>query len=365
MTDPLSRIRAALGDAAHGLVDREVLLELVALGAIAGEHVLVVGPPGTAKSEAVRRMSRAFGGRSFEYLLGRFTEPGELFGPVDFARLRDGVVEVRTEGMLPEADFVFLDEVFLGSTAILNTLLGVLNDRTYRRGHTIRRCPLRVCVGASNALPSDEALAAFSDRFLLRVFVHPTGDDRLEDLLEAGAAGPRPDPMTASLDDLDAIAAIARRVDVSPVRERIAEAVRLLRRDGIALSDRRAVKLQRLVAAAAALAGREHATAADLWPMIYAVPDEAGQEAGRGLLRALLADAENPALPGAAEDASAGRLARARRLITASDAITLPVDGPGRLKVEGILREIDAGFAAADRPPELDSARERLRQALA
>src|SRR5262249_4716061 len=86
-------LRDALADAARGLVEREALLETVALGAIAGEHVLVIGPPGTGKSEAVRRVARATGGRYFEYLLGRFTEPSEIFGPIDLRRLKEGLVE--------------------------------------------------------------------------------------------------------------------------------------------------------------------------------------------------------------------------------------------------------------------------------
>src|SRR5688500_11836955 len=104
------RVREALADAAHGLVEREHLLELVALAAVAREHLLVIGPPGTAKSEAVRRMATAFRARTFEYLLGRFTEPSEIFGPVDLQRLREGQVETRTAGMLPEAELAFLDE---------------------------------------------------------------------------------------------------------------------------------------------------------------------------------------------------------------------------------------------------------------
>src|SRR3954463_1026652 len=161
-------LRRALNEAGRGLVEREALVELCALSAVAGEHLLVIGPPGTAKSEAVRRVARALGGRYFEYLLGRFTEPSEIFGPIDLRRLKEGVVETQTAGMLPEAEIAFLDEIFLGSTAILNTLLALLNERTFRRGATRLRVPLRVCVGASNALPDDEALAAFGDRFLLR-----------------------------------------------------------------------------------------------------------------------------------------------------------------------------------------------------
>src|SRR5215471_16851580 len=120
-------LREAISDASRGLVERESLVEMIALSAVAGEHMLVIGPPGTAKSEAVRRVAYATGGRYFEYLLGRFTEPSEIFGPVDLRRLKEGVVETETRGMLPEAEIAFLDEVFLGSTAILNTLLGILN----------------------------------------------------------------------------------------------------------------------------------------------------------------------------------------------------------------------------------------------
>src|SRR5712664_131600 len=181
-----AKLRSAVTAASRGLVDREPLVELVALSAVAREHLLVIGPPGTAKSVAVRRMARATGGRYFEYLLGKFTEPNEIFGPVDLRKLREGTVETDVSGMLPEAEIAFLDEIFQGSTAILNTLLGILNEREFRRGHTRMHCPLRVCVGASNALPEDESLAAFADRFLVRIFVEPVADPMLERLLEGG-----------------------------------------------------------------------------------------------------------------------------------------------------------------------------------
>ena len=145
-------VRLAIADAQRGLVERETLVELVVLCAVAGEHLLVIGPPGTGKSEAVRRIARRLGGNYFEYLIGRFTEPSEIFGPIDLRKLREGVVETQITGMLPEADVAFLDEVFLGSTAILNTLLALLNERTYRRGLTPITCPLRVCAAASNHL---------------------------------------------------------------------------------------------------------------------------------------------------------------------------------------------------------------------
>ncbi len=94
--------------------------------------------------------------------------------------------------MLPEADVAFLDEVFFGSTAILNTLLWLLNERQFRRGATSVRVPLRVCVGASNALPEEPALVACTDRFLASVFVTSVPDSELETLLTLGL---QPAPM--------------------------------------------------------------------------------------------------------------------------------------------------------------------------
>ncbi|MEV6977614.1 AAA family ATPase, partial [Kitasatospora sp. NPDC093806] len=212
-------IAAAVAAAGQGMIDRETVAEVVALCAVAGEHLLVVGPPGTAKSEAVRRVAGQLGGRYFEYLLGRFTEPNELFGPVDLRSLREGRVEFETAGMLPEADIAFLDEVFLGSTAVLNTLLGLLNERVFRRGGTVLASPLRVCVGAANHLPEDPALAAFADRFLARVFVEPVADARLEELLEAGRR-PAVAPAVRSTDllgALDRLAAAARACELDQV----------------------------------------------------------------------------------------------------------------------------------------------------
>ncbi|RKH55147.1 AAA family ATPase [Corallococcus llansteffanensis] len=366
-------VRDALTDAGRGLVEREAMVELVALSAVAGEHLLVIGPPGTAKSEAVRRTARGLGGSYFEYLLGRFTEPSEIFGPVDLRKLRDGVVETETAGMLPEAEVAFLDEVFLGSTAILNTLLGLLNERTFRRGHTRMQCPLRVCVGASNALPEDDSLAAFSDRFLARIFVEPVPDPRLEELLAGGASlWADTVPRVASLASLDVVAAAAREADLAPVRPHLAQALRTLRAAGIGLTDRRAVKVQRLVAAAAALAGRTTPGVADLWPLVYAVPTKEAQALARDVLRDVLSASENAALPAAALEASAGPLARAQRIAQAGRVLleTRPMDADGdalaawRLKLEGVAREMDAGFAPESLPEALRALRGEVAVAL-
>lgn len=379
MTKPLpeaaSTLRDALSDATRGLIEREALAQMVALAGVAEEHVLVIGPPGTAKSEAVRRIAGAVNGQYFEYLLGRFTEPSEIFGPIDLHRLKEGVVETRTEGMLPEAEFAFLDEIFRASTAILNTLLGILNERVFRRGHSVVRCPLRVCVGASNSLPDDESLAAFADRFLVRIFVDPVPDPRLEELLEGGwnidsGRAEAQSRLVADVSDVEAVSAAARQADLTRVRPHLAHAIRLLRGAGISLSDRRVVKVQRLVAAAAAMAGRDRATDADLWPLVLAVPTREQQSLARETLREVLAQSENAALSAAAEEASLGPLARAARIATAGREALRAQPGSQDevegwyLRLEGIAREIDAGFAPEAMPLELAEVRAGIVAAL-
>ncbi|MEM7154472.1 MAG: AAA family ATPase [Myxococcota bacterium] len=364
-------LRTVIERASRGLVQRDVAVQLVVLAAVAREHLLLIGPPGTAKSEAVRRVAAGIGGRYFEYLVGRFTEPAEIFGPVDLQRLRQGVVETQTAGMLPEADVAFLDEVFLGSTAILNTLLGVLNERVFRRGQTQLDCPLRVCVGASNTLPNDPALAAFSDRFLLHLFLEPIADPHLETLLEAGwSLSDAPASATdaeGSLQSLDTLIQASRAIDIHAVRGSLAEAIRVLRGEGIEMSDRRVVKLQRLIAAAAVLDGRTVAHEGDLWPVIFAIPRPGDQDRARDLLRALLDRSTNETLPGAAENASLGPLVRAQRLVSAGQALleTDPGDDATarrrlRLELEGVGREIDAGFAPDALPEGLGPLRQRI-----
>lgn len=373
VSEASASLREAISDAARGLVERESLVEMIALSAVAGEHMLVIGPPGTAKSEAVRRVAYAIGGRYFEYLLGRFTEPSEIFGPVDLKKLKEGIVETETSGMLPEAEVAFLDEVFLGSTAILNTLLGILNERTFRRGHTRISCPLRVCVGASNALPEDDSLAAFADRFLVRAFLDPIADPMLESLLEGGWTlfAHRVERRT-SIQQLDALAEAAQKADMSRVRSVIAHAVRTLRGIGITLTDRRAVKVQRLVAAAAVLAGRNRPDESDLWPIVFAVPTRDQQSAARDALREMLDRTENRTLSAAAEEASLGRIARAVRIAEAGRLI-LEARPEGdaseafkswRLKLEGVAREIDAGFTVEQMPDELAEVRAKIVETL-
>jgi MoxR-like ATPase len=361
-------LRDGLRHATAGLVGRETLAELIVLAAVAQEHLLVIGPPGTAKSAVVRRVAQSLGGRYFEYLLGRFTEPSELFGAVDIRKLREGSVEVDVTGMLPEAEVAFLDEVFLGSTAILNTLLGVLNERRFRRGHTHIACPLRVCVGAANGLPEDEALAAFADRFLLHAFIEPVDDAQLESLLSGGWLSDFTTPASeGGLAHLDVLTRQLHHVDMTTARPALADAIRQLRAAGVRLSDRRIVKTQRLVAASALLAGRQQALPADLWPLLYALPTPTSQQQAREALREVFAMAEHPHLMHAVEHATMQPRSRTARLAEAANACLSEVtaaeaDGPSR--IEAVLREIDANFAVGQLPAELAPLREQLRARL-
>lgn len=363
------QVRQAIADACQGLAQREALVELVVLCAVTREHLLVVGPPGTAKSVAVRRIAHRLGGKYFEYLVGRFTEPSEIFGPVDLRKLKEGVVETQTDGMLPEADVAFLDEVFLGSTAILNTLLGILNERTFRRGHTQLRCPLRVCVGASNRLPEDEQLAAFADRFLARIFVDPIADSGLEELLASGWSLPHAQDFgSEALAALDVLTQTARSMDLTAVRPALAHGVRLLRAAGIELSDRRIVRVQGLVAGAAALAGRAIPGEADLWPLVFALPTQQAQHQGRDILRSFLQASHNDTLLAASTESSLGARARGARIlreglsvIDAAPAADQAAEHEAwRLRVEGIARDIDATFTGETLPPELSALRARI-----
>jgi MoxR-like ATPase len=371
--DAALKVRDALTMAGQGLIDREQLVDLIALSAIAQEHLLVIGPPGTAKSEAVRRVARTLGGRYFEYLLGRFTEPSEVFGPIDLRKLKEGLVETQTAGMLPEADLAFLDEVFLGSTAILNTLLGLLNERVFRRGHTTVQVPLRVCIAASNAIPEEPALAAFADRFLVRVFVEPIADAKLEALLDGGAALSRASLVQrASFDDLDVLARAAKEASTARLRDPLAHAVRLLRRAGVELSDRRVVKVQRLCAAAAVLSGRLEPTDADLWPILYAVPTLDGQRLAQDVLRDVLKHSQSSTLLAATEAASNAPAARAARLVETAQALFAQPPSTDeasaqerwRLKLEGVAREIDASFDPQALPEALVPVRLKLTELL-
>ncbi|MCI0464451.1 MAG: AAA family ATPase, partial [Gemmataceae bacterium] len=206
-----------------------------------------------------------------EYLLTRFTEPNEIFGPIDLVRLREGTVATVTTGMLPEAEFVFLDELFNANSAILNNLLTVLNERIYRRGAETHRLPMLSLFSAANHLPEEPSLRALFDRFLLRCHVDSLRREAMPRLLAAGWALEKSAEAasTVTADDLRVLSRKVYEVELEPVTELYADTVFKVRDLGIALSDRRAVKILKLVAASALLCGRRAALPSDLWVLRY------------------------------------------------------------------------------------------------
>lgn len=280
-------------------VGRDEVVDLIALAVVAGEHLFLHGPPGTAKSALIRQFASAVRGRYFEYLLTRFSEPNEIFGPIDLVRLREGTVATVTTGMLPEAEFAFLDELFNANSAILNNLLTVLNERRYRRGSEVHQLPLLSLFSASNHLAEDEALRALFDRFLLRCHVGNLRREAMPALLSAGWALEQSSPLesTVTAEDLAALARRTYEIDLSNVAEPYAEAVFRVRDLGIALSDRRAVKVMKLVAASALLCNRRAASGADLWVLRYVWDREEQIDPLTSLVNGLMerfADQEHP-----------------------------------------------------------------------
>src|ERR1044071_8485874 len=143
MSAPLhERLRLLANSLERQSLGKDEIIRLLMIAVVAGEHCVLLGPPGTAKSALIRSLAELMQARYFEYLLTRFTEPNEIFGPVDIAAFREGTYRRNTAGMLPEAEIVFLDEVFKSNSAILNALLTLLNERKYTSGGQILRCPL-------------------------------------------------------------------------------------------------------------------------------------------------------------------------------------------------------------------------------
>lgn len=266
----VARASAQFQDVARQLntqfLDKQEIIRLMLVSAIAGEHMVIVGPPGTAKSAMIDMFARLLDAKFFEYLLTRFTEPNELFGPVDIAAFREGRYTRRVEGMLPQAEIVFLDEIFKSNSAILNSLLTVINERKFTNGSHVVEVPLISLYAASNEVPNDEGLSAMFDRFLLRVLSDNLDSYHFHELMNKGVAlevgkmtgrakGLKP---LLSAADLRAIQANFDKFMVFP-EDFLAKYKGLIfqiRSEGISVSDRRAVKLLKLFAASAVFDGR-------------------------------------------------------------------------------------------------------------
>lgn len=182
----INRFRESLG---RFFVNKQEIIDLMCVAAVAQEPLLLVGPPGTAKSDLVLKFKDALGveqGDYFEYMLTRFTEPSEIIGAIDIKELRDGKYIRRKEGKLPTAKLVFLDEIFKSNSAILNILLTIINERKFYQEGKPEPVPLRVMFAATNEVPEQGELAALKDRFVLKVESRPVQDEFFPELIDAG-----------------------------------------------------------------------------------------------------------------------------------------------------------------------------------
>nr|WP_322624567.1 AAA family ATPase [uncultured Flavobacterium sp.] len=285
----LNSVLAQLKDT---FVGKNEIIDLLGISLVARENAFLLGPPGTAKSALVRALSdRIQGGKNFEYLLTRFTEPNEIFGPFDIRKLKEGELVTNTDGMMPEASMVFLDEIFNANSAILNSLLLALNEKIFRRGRETRKLPALMFVGASNILPEDDALNALLDRFLVRIKCDYVDPDLLQQVLLAGWAlenNIAKETTGISPDEVKELQLQCRNIDLSAIREDYVNLVHTLRSTGVAVSDRRAVKLQNLIAASALLCGRTEAILSDLWVLKYIWDTEEQIEVLEGIVNAVI-----------------------------------------------------------------------------
>jgi MoxR-like ATPase len=242
----------------RAFLEREEVADGIMLALAARQHVLLLGPPGTAKSAMIEFAARQVAGaRYFRWLLTRFTTPEELFGPVSLRALQEDSYRRKTEGKLPEAHLGFVDEVFKANSAVLNTLLSVMNERMFFNDGEPVRVPLISLFGASNELPEAEeeaALQALADRFLLRYVVSyvTTKRHKLSLLLQEE---PEPEPVL-TLADLETLHAASRQVAFpKAAAEALVAVTDAVRREGIEVSDRRMKQCVTLLRAKALLAG--------------------------------------------------------------------------------------------------------------
>jgi MoxR-like ATPase len=182
----LNRLRASLG---RFFIAKQELIDLMVVAAVAQEPLLLVGPPGTAKSDLVLKFKDALGLADddyFEYMLTRFTEPSEIIGPIDINLLREGRYIRREQGKLPTARLAFLDEIFKSNSAILNILLTIINEKKFYQDGAPQPVRLRILLAATNEVPEQGELSALKDRFVLKAQSRSVQEDHFEELIDTG-----------------------------------------------------------------------------------------------------------------------------------------------------------------------------------
>ena len=290
MTALKQRIARLITDLQKGIYEKETETAMALLAALAGENLLLLGPPGVAKSMVARRLRTAFEeAQSFEYLMSRFSTPDELFGPVSIARLKtDDCYERTTAGYLPTADVVFLDEIWKAGPAIQNTLLTVMNEKLFRNGNHEEQLPLKLLVAASNELPAKgEGLEALWDRFLIRLVCSNIKEEAVfrQMLCEKEAEVPTPVPQAPIRQaEYEQWQQEAQSLPLSPA---LLDAISHIRQSlqrvtpedsdlprSIYISDRRWKHLARLLRTSAYLQDRTEADVEDMLPLYHCLWNE-------------------------------------------------------------------------------------------
>lgn len=284
------RIARLLKEMQAGLYDKDTEISLSLLAAVAGESILLLGPPGVAKSMVARRLKLAFkDARGFEYLMSRFSTPDEIFGPVSISKLKESDTYERCiDGYLPTADVVFLDEIWKAGPAIQNTLLTVMNEKLFRNGNMEIRLPLKLLVAASNELPAQgEGLEALWDRFIIRLESRNISTDEL--FLKMLTATGQNDSLVdkkyqISPEEYQQWSSEIDQVELSqPVLDAILAIRKQLRnvmvdadseRRSIYVSDRRWKYIARLLRTSAFLQDRQEVQLEDLVPMYHCLWQE-------------------------------------------------------------------------------------------
>ena len=300
----LERFKLLLQEMNRGIYEKNTEISLSLLAALAGESVILLGPPGVAKSMVARQLKTAFrDAQSFEYLMSRFSTPDEIFGPVSIQKLKTSdTYERAVEGYLPTADVVFLDEIWKAGPAIQNTLLTVINEKIFRNGNREMHLPLKLLVAASNELPAKgEGLEALWDRFVIRIESRPI---KLEKnframLLEShadfsgstGVLGHADFADNADSSDLkitgEEYAEWAEKICKIGVKEEVLDAISAIRkslravnvdeaaeRRNIYVSDRRWKNIVRLLRTSAFMQDREEVDICDLLPIYHCLWQE-------------------------------------------------------------------------------------------
>lgn len=257
-------------------VGREEEAKTIAAAIVSGEHAVLIGEPGTAKSALARRAADLINARFFKYLLTKFTEPDELFGPLDIVALREGKYVRVTRNKLPEAEIAFIDEIFNASSAILNTLLSIMNERVIYDGYNEIKVPLWTLISTSNNVPEEPELQALYDRFLYRHFVKPVSEDKWIQLLNAvwrmEIEPLQPPKPILTMSEVRELNKLIFSVDLSKVKERLVKVFAVLEDHGIHVTDRRKGKSLKAIAVNSILDGRLEAVEQDMMILSSVIP---------------------------------------------------------------------------------------------